>query len=171
MTSGATVPPAMARRRRQFTASAWSSAPVQSVWPLVAHAARWTDWSWMTHASLLREGDPAPDGVGALRRFAVGPGASHEEVVVWDPPHHLGYEARRGLPVRRYRADVLLEPERGGTRVTWHGEIDPLVPGTGVVLRAVLGRMVAGFARRLCRYADGTPSPDTAPGVDPAPGG
>ena len=125
----------------------------------------------MTRTSLLREGDPAPDGVGALRRFAVGPGGSHEEVVVWDPPHHLGYVARARasrapLPGRRAP-----RARTGRHRVTWRCRSSPLVPGTGGVLLAVLGRMVAGFARRLCRYADGAPSADTAPGVDPAPGG
>jgi hypothetical protein len=57
--------------------------------------------------------------------------------------------------VRLYRADVHLDPERGGTRVTWRCALVPVVPGTGVLLGAVLGRMVAGFARRVCRYADG----------------
>ena len=146
-------------RRLGFEASALSAVPADELWPLVGEATRWKDWSWMTHASLLRQGDPAPDGVGALRRLGVGPGGSQEEVVVWDPPRHLGYEARRGLPARHYRADVVLEDavrEDGttGTRVTWRCVVEPLVPGTGPLLRAVLSRMVGGFARRVCRYAD-----------------
>ena len=109
--------------------------------------------------SRLREGDPPPDGVGTLRRFAVGPGGSQEEVVAFEPPRHLGYVAVRGLPVRHYRADVHLDDVPGadgatGTRVTWRCEVEPKVPGTGPLLRAVLRRMVAGFARRVCRYAD-----------------
>lgn len=109
----------------------------------------------MTRTYLFREGDPPPDGVGALRRFALGPGGSQEEVVAWDPPRHLGYVAVRGLPVRHYRADVLLEGDGStGTVVTWRCSVEPLIPGTGAALRWVLRRMVAGFARRLCRYAD-----------------
>ena len=73
----------------------------------------------MTRTYLLREGDPPPDGVGALRRFAFGPGGSQEEVVAWDPPRHLGYVAVRGLPVRHYRADVHLDDDGTGTVVTW----------------------------------------------------
>jgi len=108
----------------------------------------------MTRTYLLREGDPPPDGVGALRRFAFGPGGSQEEVVVWDPPRHLGYVAVRGLPARHYRADVHLDDDPSGTIVTWRCSVEPLVPGTGAILRFVLRRMVRGFARRLCRYAD-----------------
>ena len=108
----------------------------------------------MTRTYLLREGDPPPDGVGALRRFAFGPGGSKEEVVAWDPPHHLGYVAVRGLPVRHYRADVHLEADGTGTVVTWRCTVEPLIPGTGAVLRFALERMVRGFALRVCRYAD-----------------
>jgi len=109
----------------------------------------------MTRTSVLREGDPPPDGVGALRRFALGPGGSQEEVVVWDPPRHLGYVAVRGLPVRHYRADVHLEGDGStGTVVTWRCSVEALLPGTGRALRWVLRRMVGGFARGLCRYAD-----------------
>jgi hypothetical protein len=141
-------------RRYEFEASARSTAPAGAIWPLVGEASRWKEWAWMTRTYLLREGDPPPDGVGALRRFALGPGGSQEEVVAWDPPRHLGYVAVRGLPVRHYRADVHLDDDGGGTVVTWRCTLEPLVPGTGAVLRFVLTRMVRGFARRLCRYAD-----------------
>jgi hypothetical protein len=141
-------------RRYQFEASARSTARADAIWPLLGDASRWKEWAWMTRTYLLREGDPPPDGVGALRRFAFGPGGSQEEVVAWDPPRHLGYVAVRGLPARHYRADVHLDDDPSGTVVTWRCSVEPLVPGTGAVLRFVLRRMVRGFARRLCRYAD-----------------
>jgi len=113
----------------------------------------------MTRTDLLRPGHPAPDGVGALRRFAFGPGASNEEVVAWDPPRHLGYVVVRGLPVRHYRADVHLDDDGSGTVVTWRCSVEPLIPGTGGAIRFVLQRMVRGFATRVCRYADDGPRP------------
>ncbi len=106
-------------------------------------------------------GYPAPDGVGALRRFAVGPGGSTEEVVAWDPPRHLGYVAVKGLPVRHYRADVHLDEDGTGTVVTWRCSVEPLIPGTGAVLRLGLRTMVRTFARGLCRYADQLALEDT----------
>lgn len=108
----------------------------------------------MTRTFLLREGDPAPDGVGAIRRFAWGPGGSKEEVVAWEPPHHLGYVTVSGLPVRSYRADVVLTDDDGGTVVAWRSSFVPLVPGTGRLVRLVLHRLVRGFATSVCRYAD-----------------
>jgi hypothetical protein len=141
-------------RRYEFEASARSSATAEAIWPLVGEASRWKEWTWMTRSTLLREGDPAPDGVGALRSFGVGPGGSKEEVVSWEPPRHLGYVAVRGLPVRFYRADVHLDDDGTGTVVTWRCSVEALVPGTGALLAFGLTRMVRGFASRLCRYAD-----------------
>ncbi len=141
--------------RWRLHSSARSRAGAEVLWPLIGEVAQWTQWSWMTHAKLVRDGTPHGDGVGAVRSLGIGPVGSREEVVVWDPPRHLGYVLRSGMPVRYYRADVHLTEDETGTTVTWEGHFDELVPGTGPVLRAILGGITRGFARRVCRYADG----------------
>lgn len=108
----------------------------------------------MTRTFLLREGTDEAEGAGALRRFAVGPFGSVEEVLVWDPPSHLAYTTRRGLPVRAYRADVVLREENGVTVVEWRGSLEPKLPGSGRIVLAFVRTLVAGFVKRLCRYAD-----------------
>jgi hypothetical protein len=140
--------------RWTFTSTVRSAAPVEVIWPLIGIADRWKEWSWMTRTYLVHPGQPEPEGVGALRRFALGPGGSREEVVAWEPPHHLAYIGVSGLPVRHYRADVDLRPDGGGTAVTWRGSFDEIVPGTGAVLRLILRRMTEGFAVRVSRYAE-----------------
>lgn len=147
----------MARRYR-FEASARTTAAPEMVWPLLGETARWKEWSWMTRAELVRPGTPEPEGVGALRRFGLGPGGSREKVVAWDPPRHLAYEAVSGLPVHSYRAEVDLTETARGTEVRWRCEVEPAVPGTGRAIAFVLRRMVSGFARRVCRYADRLPT-------------
>lgn len=138
-----------------YRAEGVARAPVETVWPLVATASRWTEWAGITSATLERTGTPDPDGVGAVRRFAVGPGASREEVLAWDPPHHLAYTILSGFPVRGYRADVELSPgpEPGTTRVIWHGACEPRWPGTGPLLAVGLRLLMARFVRRLCAHA------------------
>jgi hypothetical protein len=143
--------------RWQLSTTVRSSAPVEVVWPLIGEAERWKEWSWMTRAYLLRPGAPDPNGVGALRRFGIGPGGSREEVVAWEPPHHLGYIAVSGLPVRHYRSDVELRRDGDGTVISWEGSFDELVPGTGTLIRVILQKMVGGFARRVGRYAESLP--------------
>ena len=127
-------------------------APVSEVWPLIGEAERWKDWTFLTRSYLVRKGAPDPDGVGARRRFAVGPFGSVEEVVAFEPPRHLGYVAHKGMPARRYRADVVLDAEGDRTKVTWTGSLEPLVPGTGPLVVAYARSFVARFTRSLVRY-------------------
>lgn len=143
--------------RWTFAVQGRTSAPPEAVWPLVGEVRRWTEWAGVTQAFLQRHGSPHPDGVGARRRIVIGPGASTEEVVRWEPPRHLGYRLLGGgLPVRWYRGDVELRPDPSGagTEVRWTGSLAPLIPGTGPVLVLFLRAFVARFTRRLCRYGD-----------------
>jgi len=144
-------------RRWSYDVQAATTVGIDDLWPLVGEARRWKDWAGFTSARLLEEGSPEPDGVGALRRFAIGPGGSEERVLAWEPPGHLAYTIERGYPVRKYRSDVELTPRQdGGTAIRWRGTFDTKVPGTGRVMQAVTRAMMAAFARRLVRYAERT---------------
>ncbi len=141
-------------RRFSYEVVQRTSAPVSAVWPLLAHVDAWKRWSFVTRSFLVREGAPDPDGVGAVRRLAVGPFGSTEEVVAFEPPTHLGYVARRGMPARDYRADVVLSEHGTGTTITWRGSLEALVPGTGPLAIAYARSAVARFARQVARYAE-----------------
>lgn len=151
------VPPGGAGRWRYRLEATCRAAP-EVLWPLVAEAERWKEWSFLTRSYLVRRGQPEPDGVGAQRRLAVGLFGSVEEVVVFEPPQHFGYVGRRGLPVRSYRADVLFEPHGELTHITWTGELEPLVPGTGALVLAGTRSAVRRFLPALVRYAEGVGS-------------
>lgn len=140
---------------RSYRVSGVARAPAETVWSLVATTSRWPEWSGIPRASVEREGDPPPDGVGAIRRLGMGPAGSREEIVAWDPPRHMAYTILSGFPVRGYRAEVLLTagPAAGETTVTWSGRYDTRWPGTGPLLDAVLRAMVGRFVTRLCRHA------------------
>jgi hypothetical protein len=140
-----------------YRVEARTAAPVEEVWPLLGEAARWRDWSFLTRSGLVREGSPDPDGVGAVRVFTLYGIGSREEVVVWDPPHHLAYRILSGFPVRDYRADVTLERTGTGTRIEWAGSFDPKWPGTGRLLGFLLPKMMQRFAEGVARYAETQP--------------
>jgi len=131
---------------RSYRVEAHSAAPVEQVWPLLAEAARWRDWSFLTRSELERPGSPDPDGVGAVRHFTRYGIGSREEVVVWDAPHHLAYRILSGFPARDYRADVTLEETGTGTRIQWNGTYVAKWPGTGGLLSYVLPKMMQRFA-------------------------
>ena len=151
-----------------FEVTARSRAAMATVFDLVGDARRWPEWTWVRRAVITRQGDPPPNGIGSVRRLGIMPFASSEEIVAWEPPVHLAYVMRWGMPVRDYRADVRFAPgsngapggsggassTAGGTTVTWSVSFRPLVPGTGALLRALLRAIVGSFARGVTRFAD-----------------
>jgi hypothetical protein len=120
----------------------------------VGEAGRWKEWSFLDRSDIIRDGEPAPDGVGALRRFTRYGVGSTEEVVAWEPPHHLAYSIIKGYPVRHHRADVVLTSDGVGTTINWSATFDELVPGTGHLMTLVTKRLIRGFAQGAARHAE-----------------
>ncbi|HZU80046.1 MAG TPA: hypothetical protein VE991_09020, partial [Acidimicrobiales bacterium] len=56
-----------------YDLTAQVDAPVQQVWSWISETEQWKRWSFLTRSFRLRDGAPDPDGVGSLRRYAVGP--------------------------------------------------------------------------------------------------
>ncbi len=154
MTSLGGRPPAESGGRWSVQAQARSAAAAAAVWPLIGEAHRWKEWSFLTRSDLVRTGDPAPDGVGAVRRFTRYGIGSSEEVVAWEPPGHLAYRILSGFPVRHYRADVTITSEGSGCLITWSATFDTKIPGTGHLMVVVVRRLIAGFATGVAGYAD-----------------
>lgn len=144
--------------RRTVVVRRRSGAPVQSVWALLAHADGWREWAPFTTSELEREGAPDRDGVGAIRRFGFPIYTSREEVVAFEPPTHLGYILRAGLPLRGYRADVTLTPDDGGTEIEWRSSFDGRAVD-GWFWRAFMKATLSDFARRLARAAEKSDPP------------
>jgi len=134
-----------------------AAAPAADVFAVLADASRWHEWAgpMIDRSEWEREGDPAPGGVGAIRRLGRWPMFTREQIVEYEPPTHLAYTILSGFPVRGYHADVDLHPdERGGTRIRWTGAFEPTIPGTGAVLAAVLERILRGSARSAAAEAE-----------------
>jgi uncharacterized protein YndB with AHSA1/START domain len=140
-----------------YEVTARSAAPPERVFALLADATSWPEWAGpaIGHASWEREGTPAPGGVGAIRKLGRAPVYAREEVVAYEAPTHHAYTILSGNPVRNYRADVhLVADDDGGTRITWRGTFDPLVPGTGRILNAFYRSLIGGTAKRLAAHAE-----------------
>ena len=131
-----------------------TTATPEQVWRWLADASSWSEWTRLTKTELEREGVPAPDGVGAVRHFGRAGGSSREEVVVFEPPHHLAYVLLRGLPISNYRSDVTLTARGGGTEIVWHSEFDSKYPGAGAAMRAFLRFFLSDTAKRLATQAE-----------------
>jgi uncharacterized protein YndB with AHSA1/START domain len=136
-------------------ATARSDAPRDVVWRVLADGRRWSEWGEWQTTEYEREGDPAPDGVGAIRRFTRRPVTSREEVVLFEPPSRFAYTLLSGLPLRDYRADVTLtDSGGGGTNIHWESKFDVKVPGTAFLFRPFIRWVIADVAKTLAAAAE-----------------
>ena len=139
--------------RRSVSIDVVIAAPIEVVWSVIADARRFNEWTMVRRTELEREGSPTADGVGAIRRFSTAGVASREEIVAFEPPHHLGYVLLSGLPVIGYRADIRLEIETAGsTRLSWSSTFDTR-RGLGRVMERFIAFVLGDFVRRLGREA------------------
>ena len=132
-----------------------SAAPPERVFALLAAGDRWQEWAGplVPRSRWQVPGDPV-GGVGAVRRLGVGPFVSLERITASEPPYRLSYVVDSPAPYRSYASTVTLSPlPDGGTAISWRSSFEPIVPGTGVVLRWLLRAFVAGFARNLAKKA------------------
>jgi hypothetical protein len=134
------------------------AAPREVIFEVLADITRWHEWAgWSVGSSEWdREGDPAPGGVGAVRKMGRWPVFTREEVTEYDPPRHFSYTVLSSIvPVRGYHADVdVVDDGSGGATIKWSGAFEPLVPGTGALMEALVERGVHDYAKRAAREAE-----------------
>jgi len=136
-----------------------STAAPEAVWALLADATTWPAWSDFEEAVIERPDPTGGQGVGSRRRFRFGRTRSLEEIVVFEPPHHVAYLLLSGLPLRDYRGDVeLTATPDGGTDIHWHSQFVPKIPGTGKWVVRKLGGFIEDLARALATAAADDPA-------------
>lgn len=147
--------------RQQVEATGWSAAPPAAVYGLLVDGATWPTWSGHDAAEVVERGEGDGDGVGAVRVLHRGRMRSRERIVELVPERRLGYVLLAGLPLRDYRANVDLTPERGGTAIRWSSDFAAKVPGTGAIFRLALTKFMTaateGLAARAAEVAEAAP--------------
>jgi len=133
----------------EFTLTQTSTAPIEKVFDALTDHRRFAAYVWPIRRSTLdREGTPAPNGVGAVRRLEmVGPPLL-EEIIDFQRPSRYAYKLVSGAPVRDHVGTIELREKGTGTEVTWHLRSTPKIPGLGgllsPVLKTALGQLLAG---------------------------
>ena len=114
------------------------AAPPETIFEVLVDHRAYSRITPLRKSELEREGDPAPNGVGAIRVLsAVGP-PLREEVLTYEEPSRFSYTLLSGLPVRDHVGTVELTPSGGGTKMTYAVRTMPTVPLVGgVVVGAV----------------------------------
>jgi hypothetical protein len=136
---------------RTIDVSRMIPAPPEPIFDLLADHANYGRFRGIDGSKLLREGDPPPNGVGAMRRVKVRPLSFDEEITFFERPSALDYLiVRLNVPFDQRGASIRLTPADGGTRVDWRSSYSvptPLIGGLQERLWEIA--LARGFRRVL----------------------
>lgn len=131
-----------------FTYERQVSAPPETVFEVLTEHRRYSEITRLRKSVLEREGEPSPDGVGAIRVLSsVGP-PLREEVLAYEAPSRFSYTLLSGLPVRNHVGTVELAPQGDGTKITYAVRTIPTIPVVGFAV-------VAGIKRGINQLLNG----------------
>lgn len=133
------------------------AAPPEIVFDVLTDHRRYTEITSLRKAELEREGEPAPNGLGAIRVLTVAGPPMREEVIAYERPHRFSYKILSGLPVRDHVGTVELKAADGGTEITYAVKTTPTLPLGGAVFMLVLKKairdLIGGVAKESERRA------------------
>jgi uncharacterized protein YndB with AHSA1/START domain len=140
----------------EFTLTRTTTAPIETVFDAITNHRGIADYVWAVRRSTLdREGTPAPNGVGAIRRLEVVGPPIVEEIIEYQRPTRYAYKMLSGAPVRDHVGTVSLRETGAGTEVSWHLQSTPKIPGADRVLQPVLKRVIGELLKGGVKAAEG----------------
>jgi uncharacterized protein YndB with AHSA1/START domain len=126
-------------------------APAEDVFGLLADHAHYDRFRGINGSELVREGDPAPNGVGALRRIKVTPLSFDEEITIYERPSRLEYLiVKLNVPFEHHGGSIKLTPEGEGTHIDWQSSFAVPTPIVGGLQERIWDPVLTrGFRRVL----------------------
>jgi hypothetical protein len=148
----------MSGRTFSFEVNRTSRAPAATLFLLETDGGRWADWAKpiVMQSGWERQGDPAPGGIGAVRKVGTWPFLVREQTVEYEQDRRHVYELiGPPTPAKDYRAEAVFTPnDAGGTDLRWSGSFTEAIPGTGPVMRTLLRGAIKFFSARLVKVAE-----------------
>jgi uncharacterized protein YndB with AHSA1/START domain len=114
-----------------FTFVRQIAAPPEVVFDVLTDHRRYPELTALRKAALEREGEPPPNGLGAIRVLSLAGPPMREEVIAYQRPSRFSYTVLSGLPVRDHVGTVELCPSEDGTKVTYAVRTTPTLPVVG----------------------------------------
>ena len=127
----------------EFTLTRTSTAPIETVFDAMTDHRAIADYMWACRRSTLdREGIPAPNGIGAIRRLVfVGP-PFVEEIIAYERPTRYAYKMLSGAPTRDHIGTIQLRETATGTEVSWQLSSTLKVPGVDRFMLPVFKKVI-----------------------------
>ncbi len=138
--------------RRSIRVERRLHAAPEAVFEIVADHARYDRFDGVRRSELVETGDPAPNGLGAVRWVWLGPLRFEEQITAFEPPRRIDYVIRdvKTLPFRHEGGAIRLEPDGNGTHAVWTSAFEIPVPLIGGAMDRLFARQLArGFAHVL----------------------
>ena len=126
-------------------------APPEAVFDLLTDHANYERFRGVSGSELLREGDPAPNGIGAVRRIKSTPFRFDEEVTGYERPTRLEYLIiDLNVPFEHHGGTIRLSADGDRTQVDWRSSYTVPTPLVGGLQEAIWKPMLTrGFKRVL----------------------
>ncbi|MBB5914554.1 uncharacterized protein YndB with AHSA1/START domain [Nocardia transvalensis] len=119
-------------------------APVGDVFDWVTDATNLQRAPFVRRVTLVRPGNVAEHGVGAVRLVVTPMLRMTEEIVEYDPPRFLRYRSLNSFPpLRSQDGSLWFDEVEDGTRVRWHAQFEVAAPLFADMYTAALAPMVA----------------------------
>jgi len=143
-----------------FTLSATINAPIELVFDVLTDHRSYAHLTPLRSSTLEREGDPAPNGIGAIRVLKLAGPPIREEVTGFERPSRFSYKMLSGAPVRSHTADVELAATGSVTTLSWDVDSTPRIPVPDAVwvavVKPVINQLLKGVVKESERRARGS---------------
>jgi uncharacterized protein YndB with AHSA1/START domain len=137
-----------------FTIERQIAAPPETVFRALTEHHLYAEITPMRKSVLEREGEPAPNGVGAIRVLTSAGPPLREEVLAYEPPERFSYKLLSGAPVRDHVGTVQLTPRDGGTRMVYAVRTTPTLPLVGPLVVAVVKRAINALVKGVATESE-----------------
>jgi uncharacterized protein YndB with AHSA1/START domain len=137
-----------------FTFVRQIAAPPQTVFDVLTEHESYAAITLLRKSRLEREGEPAPNGVGAIRVLSsVGP-PLREEVIAYESPSRFSYKLLSGLPVRNHVGTVELSAEGDNTKMVYAVRTQPTLPLVGGAVVGAVKQGVKALIRGVAKESE-----------------
>ena len=127
------------------------AAPPERVFEVITDHAQYDRFRGIRGSELLSEGDPAPNGLGAIRRILIGPLRFEEEITAYESQKRMDYLiVRINAPFEHQGGSMRLTAADGGTKVEWTSTFRIPLPLIGGIQERIFAAVFRrGFRRVL----------------------
>lgn len=130
-------------------------ASPERVFEVLSDHEGYTRFPGVRGATLVRAGATDRNGVGAVRRIAVGPAWFEEEIVSFARPVSFEYKIIRARPpIEHEQGRVTVTPVDGGCEVVWTTRFAVKLPLIGGLVTAIAARQMASDFAKALRTAE-----------------